>query len=132
MTKMIPKSEQDVLDSFSFKIPELIVNEKKRDNEYDLNYDGDFIDIGNSVGYTVKDNHIIELKIIGQKLEFLPENIGNLNALENLILIENNLQFLPESIKNLVALKKLDLFCNKLLFLPENIGNLSVRKSYCR
>ena len=40
---MIPKSEQDVLDSFSFKIPELNVNEKKRDNECDLNYDRDFI-----------------------------------------------------------------------------------------
>jgi hypothetical protein len=106
---MIPKSEQDVLDAFGFKIPKLNISWGKKET---------------LIGYTVRDNHIVRLKIIGQELEFLPENIGNLTALEIFMLKDNDLQFLPESFGNLGELRHLELSKNNLSFLPDSFGNL--------
>ena len=75
---MIPKSEQDFLDSFSFKIPKLSVSEEKWDDYWFLDYSEDWGKDAQLVGYAVKDNHIIKLRIIGQDLDFLPENIGTI------------------------------------------------------
>ncbi|MHA2367031.1 MAG: leucine-rich repeat domain-containing protein, partial [Candidatus Hodarchaeales archaeon] len=54
----------------------------------------------------------------------LPENIGNLGALEHLELINNKITELPESIGNLSLLTKLYLSINQLNELPESFSNL--------
>ena len=58
------------------------------------------------------------------KLVTLPEAIGDLNSLEELIGFNNDLRWLPESFGNLSSLKRVDLHNNKLERLPESIGNL--------
>jgi Leucine-rich repeat (LRR) protein len=69
------------------------------------------------------------------KLQSLPDSIGNLHALQELSLSYNNLQSLPESIGNLSSLQYLDLFNNNLQSLPESIlsltklNTLSLRKN---
>ena len=51
----------------------------------------------------------------GNKLETLPESIGNLKSLERLNLYGNQLLELPESIINLTSLKILELKKNPLV-----------------
>jgi len=58
------------------------------------------------------------------KLVTLPDAIGGLNSLEELIGFNNDLRWLPESFGNLSSLKRVDLHDNKLERLPELIGNL--------
>lgn len=59
------------------------------------------------------------------RLESLPDSIGNLKSLKGLRLFENKLKTIPESIGNLNSLIWLSLSDNKIQTLPESIGNLS-------
>jgi len=65
-----------------------------------------------------------ELYLGGNKLESLPDNIGNLTNLKKLYLGYNQLKSLPDSIGNLTNLKYLNLSKNQLKDLPESIGKL--------
>ena len=58
------------------------------------------------------------------KLVTLPDSIGGLSSLEELIGFNNVLRWLPESFGKLSSLKRVDLHNNKLERLPESIGNL--------
>ena len=58
------------------------------------------------------------------KLITLPNSIGNLGSLEELIGFNNVLRWLPESFGRLSSLKRVDLHNNKLEGIPESIGNL--------
>ena len=58
------------------------------------------------------------------RLEVLPESIGQLGALECLCIRNNPLTTLPESFGNLHALRRLNLSNNRLTSLPESIGAL--------
>jgi hypothetical protein len=59
------------------------------------------------------------------ELTQLPESLGDLAALRELILRDGGFTCLPESLGGLSDLKKLDLQkCNKLTCLPESLGNL--------
>ena len=55
----------------------------------------------------------------------IPESIGDLSSLEELVLSSNQLTTLPENIWNLSSLTTLWLSSNQLTPLPESIGNLS-------
>jgi hypothetical protein len=55
----------------------------------------------------------------------IPEAIGNMVQLKNLVLSENKIQALPESIGKLINLKTLYLFQNQLTLLPESLSNLT-------
>ena len=63
-------------------------------------------------------------------LNSLPENIGNLPNLQDLLLSYNNITSLPKSIGNLSSLTRLYLDDNKLTSLPESIGNLTNLKRF--
>jgi Leucine-rich repeat (LRR) protein len=66
------------------------------------------------------------------KLQALPESIGNLNNLHLLYCDNNQLQALPESIGNLNNLHLLSCYNNQLQALPESIGNLNnLKYLYC-
>ena len=65
------------------------------------------------------------LKLYGNKIEELPERIGELTSLEKLYLGKNNLKSLPESIGKLKNLKLLSVQYNDLEKLPESIGELT-------
>ncbi len=77
-----------------------------------------------SFGYIHKNKRIVELSLYNQKLDFLPNIIGNLTKINILNLRSNNLDSLPHSIGKLTNLIKLNLFKNKLTTLPDSIGNL--------
>ena len=55
------------------------------------------------------------------KLNMLPESIGNLKALEVLNISNNNLSILPDSIAKLKALESLSLHDNQLTDLPDRV-----------
>ena len=55
----------------------------------------------------------------------LPESIGKITSLQNLILVGNQLTTLPEWIDQLTSLQNLDLSGNQLTTLPESIGRLT-------
>ncbi|MHA1642117.1 MAG: leucine-rich repeat domain-containing protein [Candidatus Helarchaeota archaeon] len=59
------------------------------------------------------------------KLATLPDSIGDLSSLEELVGFNNDLKWLPESIGKLSSLRRADLHNNKLERFPESIGNLS-------
>lgn len=65
------------------------------------------------------------LKLGGEKITSLPEGIGNLTNLVELVLVHNQLTSLPDSIGNLTNLKELHLNNNQLTSLPESIGKLT-------
>jgi len=67
--------------------------------------------------------------LIGNKLTRLPESIGQLINLNSFSVIRNDLTTLPESIGRLSQLEELDFSGNKLNFLPESIGQLQSLKS---
>lgn len=58
-------------------------------------------------------------------LEFFPEQICELESLENLILSTLDIGFIPESISNLTSLKRLVMFFNRIRKIPESMKNLS-------
>jgi F0F1-type ATP synthase delta subunit len=72
------------------------------------------------------DNHkrIIVLMVIGNKLESLPDSVGNLQNLLTLLVFNNRLESLPDSVGNLQNLLYLTVFNNRLESLPDSVGNL--------
>jgi hypothetical protein len=68
-----------------------------------------------------------ELLIISDTLESLPDAMGNLKNLTKII-VGTNLKSLPETIGNITYLTELYLAGNQLQELPESIGNLSYLK----
>nr|WP_309728725.1 COR domain-containing protein [Chamaesiphon sp. OTE_75_metabat_556] len=69
--------------------------------------------------------NLTSFDIRDNKLNVLPESIGNLTNLTSLDLSFHQINVLPESIGNLTNLISLDLRNNKLNVLPESIGNLT-------
>jgi Leucine-rich repeat (LRR) protein len=57
-------------------------------------------------------------------LEKLPENIGNLQNLEQITLYQNNLTRLPKSFSMLQSLEKLNLSWNNFESFPEQVSEL--------
>ena len=68
---------------------------------------------------------LVELVVENNQLETLPSTIGNLHCLRKLRVPINKLQSLPESIGNLRALDYLCVRLNKLMMLPDSIGGMS-------
>jgi GTPase SAR1 family protein len=64
-----------------------------------------------------------------EKLDELPESIGQLTQLQSLNLSNNQLKTLPESIGQLTQLQSLNLSNNQLKTLPESIGQLTQLQS---
>jgi hypothetical protein len=71
-------------------------------------------------------NHkkIIVLQVVGNKVRYLPDSMGNLRSLSSLWILNSKLQQLPDSIGNLETLLYLYLPNNLLQSLPESLGNL--------
>ena len=67
---------------------------------------------------------LTKLDVALNRLEALPEAIGELRALQRLDVGFNQLTALPEAIGRLQALQRLDVFNNQLRALPEAIGGL--------
>ncbi len=84
----------------------------------------DLINKQTQMGFLSKNNKVIALGFSRCGLKRIPSSIGDLEHLENLYLTENNLNYLPSSIGTLTSLKKLDLSDNHLIELPVEIGNL--------
>lgn len=59
------------------------------------------------------------------QVEWLPDSIGKLNNLTEIILSENRIVTLPRTIEGFSKLKKLDIHSNQLVNLPDSIGELS-------
>jgi len=66
----------------------------------------------------------ISLDLSNRQINYVPEEISELENLEYLNLGFNQITVIPESIGNLVNLKKLILTANELNSIPNNIGNL--------
>jgi internalin A len=64
------------------------------------------------------------LDLSGEELESLPDEIGSLITLTQLILDNNSLESIPDAVGNLVNLNHLSLNNNHLNSLPDSIGNL--------
>ncbi|DBA00423.1 TPA: hypothetical protein N0F65_012954 [Lagenidium giganteum] len=64
------------------------------------------------------------LSLISNKLQALPENIGDIKSLTEIDLTRNELRQLPESLTTLPQLTSLNLSANQLQELPANFGNL--------
>ena len=71
---------------------------------------------------------LTKLDVSLNRLEALPEAIGELRALQRLDVGFNQLTALPEAIGRLQALQRLDVFNNQLRALPEAIGGLQELK----
>jgi len=72
------------------------------------------------------DNHkrMVVLMVIGNKLQALPDSVGNLQNLLDLHIIKNRLQSLPDSFGNLQSLRHLNVFNNQLQSVPDSLGDL--------
>ena len=68
--------------------------------------------------------HLAILNLEDNKLEGLPESIGDFQMLRELSLGQNQISSLPDSIGNLLALTHLTLYNNRISSLPDSIGNL--------
>ncbi|KKN15801.1 hypothetical protein LCGC14_0982230 [marine sediment metagenome] len=64
------------------------------------------------------------MDIVLNIIEVLPESIGKLTSLKDLILGKNFINTLPESIGNMSSLKNLDIGENPIKKLPDSILNL--------
>lgn len=58
------------------------------------------------------------------KVKSIPENIGQLNKLENLVLLESNISYIPTSFKDLTNLKQLNLVGNGKCVFPNYVNQL--------
>ncbi|MEH0845645.1 Imm1 family immunity protein [Micromonospora sp. CPCC 205711] len=65
------------------------------------------------------------MDLSGLSLGTLPESLGDLTTLTELLLVGNELTVLPEWLGNLTALTRLGLGGNQLTALPESLGNLT-------
>jgi energy-coupling factor transporter ATP-binding protein EcfA2 len=81
--------------------------------------------IDNIHEYVFLCKNLLSLKLSGNKLKILPEDIGKLTNLTELSLSDNKLKILPKEIGQLTDLTKLDLSGNKLKILPKEIGQLT-------
>jgi Leucine-rich repeat (LRR) protein len=94
---------------------------------YDTNKSGLYLgysyisELPESIGELV---NLKDLVLYWNKLTTLPESIGNLVNLKNLYLEGNQLTTLPESIGKLINLKELRLTHNRLTYLPKSIVNI--------
>jgi internalin A len=70
---------------------------------------------------------VLDLSRFG--LESIPENIGQLSALQTLYLSHNQLTGLPECIGNLTALRTLWLHNNQLTSVPESLSQLTALRT---
>lgn len=71
----------------------------------------------------------LDLRNAGQNLTALPEEIGDLPAIRELLINNTKLSQLPTTIGNLQTLEVLQLNSNQLVSLPSTIGNLSSLQS---
>jgi Leucine-rich repeat (LRR) protein len=78
----------------------------------------------NNFGFKAANNRIVGLGLYNQSLKAVPESIGSLISLKELILDSNQLSTLPEGIKNLKSLSKLNLGHNHFEVVPKSILNL--------
>lgn len=78
-----------------------------------------------TMGFTVENKRVTEIGLYKCELSNLPESIGNLKSLQDLLLDGNKLTTLPESIGKLKSLNTLLLGNNQLTTLPKSIVNLS-------
>jgi Leucine-rich repeat (LRR) protein len=85
--------------------------------------------LDNRFAVTITNNSIVWLKIQGQGLRSLPENIGDLTHLRQLHINYNPIVELPESIGKLQQLTELNVAFNNLIRLPESIGDLTNLRS---
>ena len=72
------------------------------------------------------DNHkrMIVLMVVGNRLQSLPDSIGNLHNLLYLRAFNNQLKSLPDSVGNLQNLLNLRISNNRIKSFPESLGNL--------
>ncbi|MBD3215974.1 MAG: hypothetical protein GF311_25405, partial [Candidatus Lokiarchaeota archaeon] len=75
-------------------------------------------------GYTLSNQGIDKIRVIGSELRKLPESIRKLTSLQELELSINNRRRLPESFGNLKSLQKIDLNQNDIKFIPNSMNNL--------
>ncbi|MFX1257698.1 MAG: leucine-rich repeat domain-containing protein [Promethearchaeota archaeon] len=128
----IPKIEAKILEDFESlsnkSIGKLEKIEIKRSGDlfsrrYNLYSYEDIYSYGYN-GFTVKDNHVIEIVFNNSGLISLPENIGELTHLKILSIENNKLEKLPESLGNLLNMELLNLSRNKIKNIPKSLGNL--------
>ena len=67
------------------------------------------------------------LAVDRNRLETIPENIGNCKSLRVLLLRENDISLLPESLALCVKLTVLDIAENNILFLPGEFRDLELK-----
>lgn len=68
--------------------------------------------------------HLTDLWLRWGELEELPEEIGQLKKLEDLLIVSNHLQRLPNEIVSLSRLRHLELTDSQVTELPEDFGHL--------
>ena len=83
-------------------------------------------DDGYNLGFILQNERVISLRLYYlYDLQTIPDSLGNLEALEKLIITYNDsLNSIPESIGDLKDLKVLKLDNNNLKTFPDTIGNL--------
>ena len=67
--------------------------------------------------------NLTDLRVKKCRLEYIPEDIGDLAELTNLDLARNDIRWFPPSFTNLVNLKNVDIRNNLIFELPPMIGN---------
>jgi len=69
--------------------------------------------------------NLTDLRVRKCRLEYIPEDIGELTNLRNLDVAKNDIRWLPPSFTNLVSLTSVDVRNNLIYELPPLIGNCS-------
>jgi leucine-rich repeat protein SHOC2 len=102
---------------------ESIVNRAKIDRSTHLDlYQQRIEKLPDSIGNLTD---LVSLRCVGNRLTSLPDSIGNLTSLRELRLYKNQLKTLPDSIANLQNLTWLSLSLNQLKIFPESIISLT-------
>jgi leucine-rich repeat protein SHOC2 len=102
---------------------ESIVNRAKIDRSTHLDlYQQKIEKLPDSIGNLT---NLVSLRCVGNRLTSLPDSIGNLTNLRELRLYKNQLKNLPDSIANLQNLTWLSLSLNQLKIFPESILSLT-------